>query len=100
MNKKAENRREKLRREIVNASRYKDGDYYLGGMESHGIIRALMGVYGENTIEDLVKTADLQELKAAHRLLTDWGFVKLAKQREIEREAGVRFCPHCGGKLP
>lgn len=99
MSKKAENRREKLRREIVNASKYRDGDHYVGSMESYEIIKSLKGKYGEGTIEDLVKTADLQELKKAHSLLTKWGFMKLAKQREIEREAGVRFCPHCGGKL-
>lgn len=99
MNKEVEKQREKLRREIQDAMDYRVDNLYVGGMASAEITKALGGKYGEDTVPELLKIAETQELKAAHRKLSKWGFVKLAKQRESEIREGARFCPHCGGRL-
>lgn len=99
MSKKAENRRERLRREILDAMNYRVDDLYVGSMSECKVIKILGGVYGKDPLHDLLESAETPELKAAHALLKKWGFVQLGKERKRDIETGMKFCPHCGGKL-
>lgn len=94
-----EKRRKKLKREITDAMNYRVDGLYVGGIASCKVIKALDGVYGEDSVSDLLENAETPELKAAHTLLKRWGFIQLGKERKRDIEAGERFCPHCGGKL-
>jgi hypothetical protein len=94
-----EKRREKLRQEITDAMDYRVNGLYVGSMASCKVIKALDGVYGEDSVPDLLENAETPELKAAHTLLKKWGFIQLGIQRKRELKAGQRFCPHCGGRI-
>lgn len=92
-------RREKLRQEITDAMDYRTDGLYVGGMAAREVIKKLDGVYGKDSVSDLLENAETPELKAAHTLLKKWGFIQLGKQRRRDIETGGKFCPHCGGRL-
>lgn len=91
--------RARLGKEIIDAMNYREGSYYVGGMAAARVIRIINGVYGTDSVEKLIKVADLNDLKKAHEYLDSQGFIERGRDRVADLAAGVKFCPHCGMRI-
>lgn len=83
---------EKERKEIKDVLRYRDGNYYVGGLATAKVYRILGFSYGDsiNLVEEIDK-ADSSEIREIHRFLSD--FIKYMKNNPVTR------CECCGQQI-
>lgn len=83
--------------DIIAVMKYRSGEglintVYVGGMTTASAVRALGGRYGKDYVEDLVKKADVTQLREAYRVLSST--IKYMKEHPTTR------CKCCGQIIP
>lgn len=78
-------------KEIEEALKYRDGDYYVGSMQECSVVVALGGVYGDDDVLNLLHGASVKRVDAAHLILI----------RNIERMKAHPMvkCKSCGSMV-
>ena len=78
----------KERQEIIDVMRYRDGDYYVGGMATAHVYGLLGFRYADKIdFKKEIEQADSSEIRRIHVYLSD--YISYMKKNP------VRFCPCC-----